>query len=240
MTQADGTVRLVRIGWRAPCRDAGFRFDSVTDFPAPLREQTLDALAESGPYTLRDKGGVRSRVRVALRGRRVSPHEWRGTFRASVTVRRHGRVIDVCRRRTVRWRASVPAVHLTMAGDPGDYIAGGESFDLATPRDRLTVTGTRQLVTTQIGPYSVELAAPPKATLKPGRYPDARRYPFNDGHPGISISGDGRGCNENTGEFTIASSSFDSRGRLRALEATFEQHCEGGEPALRGSISFKR
>ena len=57
-------------------------------------------------------------------------------------------------------------------------------------------------------------------------------------HKGLSVFGDGRGCNTLTGSFTILGISSDAAGNVTALAATFEQHCEGAAPALRGTIHF--
>ena len=55
------------------------------------------------------------------------------------------------------------------------------------------------------------------------------------GRGGLSWSGEGRGCNTLTGSFTIASVTYVDN-VLQAIDLTFEQHCEGGTPALHGSI----
>lgn len=76
--------------------------------------------------------------------------------------------------------------------------------------------------------------------LGPGVYEMAQRYPFQQpDHPGLSISGDGRGCNTLTGRFQIHELVRDASGLVRSL-ATFEQHCEGGANALRGCIRYAR
>lgn len=76
--------------------------------------------------------------------------------------------------------------------------------------------------------------------LGPGVYDDAERYPFQGpGHPGLSISGSGRGCNTLTGRFQIHEHVRDAAGLVRAT-ATFEQHCEGGPNALRGCVHYAR
>ena len=62
-----------------------------------------------------------------------------------------------------------------------------------------------------------------------GSYTGALRYPFNDGAPGLSVSGDGRGCNTLTGQFDVTEISQASTGELLVFDATFEQHCEGGD-----------
>jgi hypothetical protein len=63
--------------------------------------------------------------------------------------------------------------------------------------------------------------------------------PFNDGAPGLSIVGDGRGCNTLTGQFDVHEISHASTGELLVFDATFEQHCEGFGPALFGRIRIE-
>jgi hypothetical protein len=50
------------------------------------------------------------------------------------------------------------------------------------------------------------------------------------------VDGNGRGCNTLTGSFTISNVVFGPFGYVQTLDATFEQHCEGSEPALRGEV----
>jgi hypothetical protein len=47
----------------------------------------------------------------------------------------------------------------------------------------------------------------------------------------MDISGNGRGCNTLTGQFTVNSITF-------WPDTTFEQHYEGATPALRGAFQF--
>lgn len=72
--------------------------------------------------------------------------------------------------------------------------------------------------------------------LAPGTYTGAHRYPFNGNGPGLSLSGEGRGCNELTGSFTIIKAVFGPQGYVQTFDATFEQHCEAGTPAARGEV----
>jgi hypothetical protein len=54
------------------------------------------------------------------------------------------------------------------------------------------------------------------------------------------VSGEGRGCNELTGSYTVTQAVYGGSDSscLQDFEATFEQHCEGAEPALRGTVSI--
>jgi hypothetical protein len=69
-------------------------------------------------------------------------------------------------------------------------------------------------------------------------YQKAERWPFEStGHPGLDVSGDGRGCNTVTGSFEIEDLVV-SNGSLTSFTATFEHHCEGGSAALRGCVHY--
>jgi len=57
---------------------------------------------------------------------------------------------------------------------------------------------------------------------------NATRYPFQSPTaPGLSLYGDGRGCNTSTGSFTVKSATFGPDGWIQSFDATFVQHCEG-------------
>ena len=72
-----------------------------------------------------------------------------------------------------------------------------------------------------------------------GVYENAARFPFQDpSQPGLSVSGDGRGCNTLTGRFEVNQVVYGANNEIDAFWATFEQHCEGAAPALRGEIRF--
>jgi hypothetical protein len=136
---------------------------------------------------------------------------------------------------------------LNMTSDPTDYIGQGRTWSHGPPADRVSASGTRQLVSFHIetadqtngGWWDTEFAAPPGGQLAAGASYEARRYPFNDGAAGFAHGGMGRGCNTLTATFTIHELTFDPDGTLRNFRADFEQHCEGGEAALRGTWVFR-
>ncbi|GAB3067791.1 hypothetical protein [Micromonospora schwarzwaldensis] len=78
------------------------------------------------------------------------------------------------------------------------------------------------------------LRRPGSQPLTPGTYENATRYPFNGAGPGLSLHGNGRGCNELTGTFTVLNAVFGPNGYVQTFDATFEQHGEGGTAAARG------
>ena len=127
--------------------------------------------------------------------------------------------------------------------DNGDYIGGGITKSYTNALSVFGLTGTANGVSFSVSGqrdyWTVDLYPPAGETLRVGTYTDAQRHPFNEaGHPGLSVSGNGRGCQTLTGQFTIREIAFDPSGAVIALFATYEQHCEGGTPALRGTIHY--
>ena len=85
--------------------------------------------------------------------------------------------------------------------------------------------------------WYAEFQAPKGIPLRVGPYEGATRYPFQrDTDPGLSIAGEGRGCNTLTGRFTIREADFSPSGQVRHFWATFEQHCENMALALYGDV----
>lgn len=141
--------------------------------------------------------------------------------------------------------AAPAAGSLSFSGDPDDYISGGRSYAYATAsQDRLNISADndRNHVSLSVDGangdwWYLDFAAPSGKTLAPGTYTGATRHPFNEpDEPGLSLSGNGRGCNTLTGSFTISAVEFGPQGYVQTLDATFEQHCEGGTAAARGEV----
>jgi hypothetical protein len=87
--------------------------------------------------------------------------------------------------------------------------------------------------------WDLDFAAVDGSFLTMGSYPNAMRFGFQDpGHPGIEVTGEGRGCDTQTGEFTVTEVAYDWFCEPVRLAATFEQHCEGAMPALTGGVDF--
>ncbi|MBI2992755.1 MAG: calcium-binding protein [Gammaproteobacteria bacterium] len=78
--------------------------------------------------------------------------------------------------------------------------------------------------------------------LVPGFYDDAMRYPFETtGHPGLDVSGDGRGSNTVTGNFTVVTADFDYSGaspQVLDFTVNFEHHSEGGPGTVTGTLKI--
>jgi len=139
------------------------------------------------------------------------------------------------------FRYRVAPLSYAFTSDPGDYMGGGVTrrYEGATTvfRSYQLFGGARIDVSGERDDWSVILMPPDGTTLVDGEYLDARRFP-DATHPGLDVTGDGRGCNEVAGSFEILAIRFHANGAVKRLHATFEQHCDGAAAALRGEIHF--
>jgi hypothetical protein len=134
-----------------------------------------------------------------------------------------------------------------LVSESGDYIGGGESSE-AAGEDSVQIGSFSggahlelQLQNSSNGDdYSADFEPPQGEELMPGLYEPATRYPFQlESVAGLSIHGNGRGCNQLTGKFAVEEIERDPMVGLVRASITFEQHCEGGTPALHGVINFQ-
>jgi hypothetical protein len=132
---------------------------------------------------------------------------------------------------------------LTFSGDAGEFITQSKSYSYSTSNgDGLSVSSTTgSEVSVSVNAYNgdwwtLDIDAPGSQVLTPGTYTAAHRYPFNGTGPGLSLTGDGRGCNTLTGSFTVTKAVFGPQGYVQAFDATFQQNCEGGTLAARGQV----
>jgi hypothetical protein len=103
VTGADGVPTRVRVSWRAPCKQPGYRATGGTAFTAPFTSATADVVADTGKtYRVRLKGGLRGRITTNLVVNR-SGDRWVGTLGVRELFARKGRVIDVCQVKKIRF-----------------------------------------------------------------------------------------------------------------------------------------
>jgi hypothetical protein len=130
---------------------------------------------------------------------------------------------------------------VVMYSEPGDYIG------LHTPREyhpgnaQVTLGGTanRPSVWVYKGDFDsfyFDFAAPDDLPLVPGIYDNAQETPFRQpGHPGISISGSGRGCGTE-GRFEVKDIAVGQDGVPTRLWIVFEQRCDSHQGRLFGEV----
>ena len=136
---------------------------------------------------------------------------------------------------------------LFLNSQAGDYIGQGASR-LITSADG-TFTASRNFDNGVNVSFSgntsgdfwfTDFAAPLNATLVPGAYEGATLWPYQSAiGPGLSVYGDGRGCNVLSGRFVVLEATYDANGKVQSFAADFEQHCENAVPALFGSVRYQ-
>jgi hypothetical protein len=131
-----------------------------------------------------------------------------------------------------------------MDSDTGDYIGGGHNYYFTPANGTFTAgrngdNGVSVSFSNGSHDFNLDFAAPNNAPLTVQLYNYATRYPFqNPGEPGLSVYGDGRGCNELTGSFEVREIVYGSGSTITSFDATLIQHCEGAGPALVGEILY--
>jgi len=129
--------------------------------------------------------------------------------------------------------------------DGNDYIYNGT---MTVTQGMFAPTGDTDTVEISVIPFlttqgtnwavrfsSAQLNVP----LTPGVYENAVRLSGSaNGHAGLEVIGDGRGCNTIAGRFQIEDYTI-TADTVSSLTATFEQHCEGGAPVLNGCIHYE-
>jgi hypothetical protein len=137
---------------------------------------------------------------------------------------------------------NVALTALAMSSQAGDYIGQGLEYLITLSDATLTPSSSANVVSFFINngnDWGTDFAGPTTARLARGAYENAQRYPFQPaGTPGLSVSGDGRGCNTLTGNFQVLQAGYNSSNVLQSFAANFEQHCEGAASALFGWLRY--
>ncbi len=152
---------------------------------------------------------------------------------------------------------------LIATSDPGDWVGQGVAIDVTYTNG--TALAFKGLSGWMLGsqPASVDfLLAPPlpadnrstlsfdasaiPAPLVPGTYNNAERANVaSAGHPGLAIAYQGRACGSVTGKFVVDELTYgapdplwNNQPPVLKFRGSFEQHCEGAAPALRGTFVY--
>jgi hypothetical protein len=108
----------------------------------------------------------------------------------------------------------VGTTSLTMTSEAGDYIGGGKTYNFTGANSVIwlasgSLSGLSARVTSSDGQlWDVDIYPASGEVLADGNYPNATRYPFNGSGNGLSVDGNGRGCNTLTGSFTVKQAAF--------------------------------
>jgi hypothetical protein len=136
------------------------------------------------------------------------------------------------------------STYLQMQSQPGDYIGQGQTYNFTPANAQMgasaSPSGFHMGLSASDGQWwNVDMVPASGQVLAPGNYPNATRYPFNGSGNGLSVDGDGRGCNTLTGSFNVTQALFSAvDNSLLNFQATFTQHCEGAAPALTGTVAW--
>ncbi|HEX8120120.1 MAG TPA: hypothetical protein VF549_02535 [Solirubrobacteraceae bacterium] len=245
--EPEGDAERVDFTWRAKC-PSGFRLRAQDASFAPVDGRAVATLRGTGRYRFPDRGGrialASTRLSGALRGPAAEPARqvWEGTFRAVVSVRRHGRFVERCTLRT-RWIAKPEGIgegRFTMAGG-GDWVGSNVTWNYDPTNATISAKGDRRRVGIDIQAFdetnwTADFTAPALNRFTPGQ-----RYTTDFDTPGAAtmmVWGDGRGCNSG-GSFTIRAIEMDRLRRLMAVTVDFEQYCDGDEGPSRGTIEWR-
>jgi hypothetical protein len=135
---------------------------------------------------------------------------------------------------------------VTMVSQPGDYLGAGQKYLFDSATGSLSLEGSLKWAGIKVSGgndltgygFDFEFAPPSGGQLQDGEYVQARRFPFEPADlPGISIEGDGRGCNNDYGRFLIKDIHTEASGKLDRLWLLYETRCESPDhPALFGEI----
>ena len=132
--------------------------------------------------------------------------------------------------------------YVYLESEPGDFIGAGGTYLYTPVESVLTVDaeGARFSVSINGNEYwnGTFQAMNTLSRLEVGYYGDLQGYPFhNPVRGGLDWSGEHRGCNTLTGWFVIDNVTYDGT-TLMAIDLRFEQHCDGGAPALNGEMHW--
>jgi hypothetical protein len=128
-----------------------------------------------------------------------------------------------------------------LVSQPGDYIGQGQTYlttNVANFGASLNSFGSQKYIQVTAFGFILQFGGPSGANLAVGTYTNAARFPSNGSFPGVSVFGNGRGCNGVCGSFQILELVVDGGGNLDRLWLTFTQECECSEAPMTGEIRY--
>jgi hypothetical protein len=138
-------------------------------------------------------------------------------------------------------RAAGSVTALALDSEPGDWVGSGQQWEYAPPAATFTNypygPGVFSVVVWGTEVWSAFVAAPTGDALAVGTYENAQGS-ADATHPGLNVGGNGHGC-ASAGRFEITEIDHDVDGNINSIALTFEQHCDGGDPALFGELRYQ-
>lgn len=133
--------------------------------------------------------------------------------------------------------------YVLLHSDAGDYVGDGQSWSYDQTNSTIAVSMVDGSTTIRIaGDEDWNAWIQPvggRSRLEPGEYTEIPRYPsFDPAKRGFYWSRPGRFCSSARSDLLIDSVRYDDD-VLVALDLSFEQHCNGAAPALRGTVHWR-
>ena len=130
-----------------------------------------------------------------------------------------------------------------MQSDAGDFIGHGQSYGASGPGSvtlhwpsAASISVVLSQPTPNAGPWDLGVSMPMGAVLTPGLY--VRASPSDPTSASLSVSGEGHTCSTVTGQFSLEELTRGPGVGVTRFSFTFELHCGGDVPALRGVVNY--
>ncbi|MDY6902320.1 MAG: DUF4347 domain-containing protein [Cyanobacteriota bacterium] len=143
---------------------------------------------------------------------------------------------------------------LVMNSEQGNYVGQGKTYNFTSESGKFSASRTYpsnnnsnngvqvSFNEPEFGGsrWSLSFAAPFNTPLELGKtYTNAIRFPFQSlNQPGLSVSGEGRGNNKLTGEFSVSQIIYGLNDKVTSFDATFEQLGQSDTGVLTGRIKY--
>ena len=142
--------------------------------------------------------------------------------------------------------ATYPVTTFAFTSDPDDFVGRGRSmtFTLQSSQIAANVGNDGAYLSIVIRPQTGAtpswyfiVTSPNGSRITPGTYTTTRN-PISAGWS-ADFGGDARGCGRITGRLVVHAFDFIPVNQaLKHFRASFEQHCEGAAPVLRGEVAI--
>jgi hypothetical protein len=135
------------------------------------------------------------------------------------------------------WSTTSPgATGALFVSEPGEFIGQGQTRTF----DDVRVSAGQSNALIIFGAFRAEISVPIGHTIAAGgRFGGAGRFSYTPAsQPGLSVTGEARGCNQSTGWFHIREALYSSNGDLARVAIDFKQKCDANPFALYGALRY--